>query len=131
MPRIRVATDTDFKSFFHADPPSVWLGMVYEKEEAVVAIGTIVWESFGHAIAFFHCREAISKFTMQRVAKNVFRVLKDVGEPAVYGVPDENIPGAEKWMRRFGFVPTGYVPPGYNHEVWRLDLGEAHAASDP
>lgn len=128
--KVRPATAADFLAFFNASPPPIWMGLVYE-ENGPVAFGTIVWESWGHAIAFFHCRRAISKFTMQRVVKRVFRILRDVGEPAIYGVPDMKIPGAEKWMRRLGFQPTGFVPPGYTDEVWRLDLGEGNAASDP
>lgn len=125
--RIRVAGDADFEAFFSSKPPPVWLGIVHEKDGEVTAFGSVVWEEWGHAIVFYHCREKLSRFTMQRAAKRVIGILRSVGEPAVYSVPDKAIPGAETWLERLGFRPTGYVPPGYSDEVWRLDLNDAAA----
>lgn len=126
---IRPATAADFQNFFAKPPPPIWLGMLYERDGMAVAIGTVVWEEWGHAICFYHCKEAISKFTMHRVARRVIEVLRKVGEPAVFSVPDRNIPGATTWLQRLGFRPSGYTPPGYDEEVWRLDLADAASAS--
>lgn len=117
-----MATDEDFRQFFNADPPPIWLGLAYEDEGQLVAFGSVLWMEWGQAVGFYHCKRAISKFTMQRVAKNVIRTLKSVGEPALYAVPDKNVVGSQHWLRRLGFSRTGFVPPGYDDEVWKLDL---------
>lgn len=96
-------------------------GWVAERNGRVVAAGTVSWDEWGRAWGWFNRREPVPAVTMHRRAIEMLRLLREVGEPALYAICHVETPGAEKWLKRLGFVPDATL----THElgpVYRCDL---------
>lgn len=107
MTLVRQASTADFVRFYERSVPEIWLGMVAERDGELIGFGLVVWDDLGRALAIFDRKADFSAFTMHRVAKRVLSALKEADEPVIYAYCDTHIPGASKWLRRLGFVPTG------------------------
>ena len=63
---------------------------------------------------YFDNKEGVSPFLMHRLAKRTIAHLRSVGVEHLYAECSDSILGAEKWLRRLGFVRDG--------KSWRCDL---------
>lgn len=116
----RLATNADFRAYYGRDPPSEWIGwvgFVGEAEGAFICFGGVYWNAGCVACGFFDRRGDVPKKSMHQIAVRIMRTLKAVGEKAVYVVCDEDIPGAETWLRRLKFLPEPDTPG-----LWKAEL---------
>jgi hypothetical protein len=115
--QVRLATPGDISAFAGQEPPEwcvEWVAYVAEHEGKPIALGTIFWDKWGRVWGAFDNKEGVSPFLMHRLAKRTITHLRSVGVEHLYAECSDSILGAEKWLRRLGFVRDG--------KSWRCDL---------
>lgn len=104
---IRPATDQDWQALVDHPLPDIWVGLVSEDRLRVHGIGAAYLGKDGRWWVFFNREPGVRmKKTAHRAAKRLLWALRDAGI-VVRALPDCRIPGAELWLRRLGFRPTG------------------------
>lgn len=125
-PSARIATADDFLRYAGRMPPAEWciaesVGYAAERNGELVALGIVTWDHFGRAWGWFDTREALPALMLHRKAKAMLAVLRAVGEPVIYAGCDYTIAGAEKWLRRLGFIHDPEMS-SEERSVWRCNL---------
>lgn len=115
---VRLATDADFRDFFHADPPAVWTGLCGERDGAIVGIGGVVYSEDGVAVAFLDTKERPG-MTLHRAGLRFMAAMREVGEPIIYTAADETLSRAADWLMRLGFKMTPDIIDGRRIMTWR------------
>lgn len=124
---VRRLTREDLQAL-DAELPEEWnigkpAGYAAERNGELVAIGQVTWDRYGHVWGWFNKRERIPAIIMHRCALEVLDFLSrpEVGEKHLYMICNLAVPGAEKWVRRLGFVPDETLTHPYG-PVFRCDL---------
>ena len=116
MLTIRVATESDFRSFYDRDPPELWHAMCGDRDGTIVGMAGVVYGLDGVAMGFLDATERPS-FALHRTAKKFLAVMKAVGETAIYTSCEDSIPRAEEWLIRLGFKLLPDTVEG--QRIWR------------
>jgi hypothetical protein len=116
MLKVELATPATFRAWCGREMPDSYVGYIGKRDGVPVAMGGVFWDDDGFCIAAYDSRGRISAFVMHRIALRLLKVLRDIGETAVWADCDRNIPGAEKWLRRLGFTPCAGAD---GEEVWQ------------
>jgi hypothetical protein len=122
---IRPVTRADIREYAGQDIPE-WCvafgGYAAEQAGAVVALGLVILDSHGRIWGGFESKVPLSPVRMHRSARKVLARLRDAGESVMHAHCSQSIPGAEKWLRRLGFVPAPEMTIDPNHPVWTCTL---------
>lgn len=128
MIALRPATADDFRRYAGAGLPEEWCaggwvcGDVLEEGGQIVAYGLVTQDRYGRIWGWFSRKGPVSRFLMHRKALAMIDLLRRCGEPALYAVCSEAIPGAAMWLQRLGFAPARELTTDPNHSVWKCDL---------
>lgn len=122
---VRSVTREDLQAL-DAELPEEWnigkpAGYAAERNGELVATGQVTWDRYGHVWGWFNNCERVPAIIMHRCALEMLRLLRECEEARLYMICDLDAPGAEKWVRRLGFVPDDTMkhPLG---PVFRCDL---------
>ena len=125
--RLRPATYEDVVRYAGHELPEDWciehrvVGHAAEAGGEVVAVGYVTWDMLGRCWGWFSRRDALSPFLVHRKARATMRLLREVGEPALYAICNAAIPRAEEWLRRLGFHAAPEVSVSLG-AWWKCDL---------
>jgi N-acetylglutamate synthase-like GNAT family acetyltransferase len=106
---IRPTTKADCDAFYNKAPPyrikahtGLWNG-------EIVAIGGLGFEPGGKVVAFADLKEISRQvqggLVLHRMARRIIADAKAAGIRRLVAQMDENIPAAERWLKRLGFEP--------------------------
>ena len=127
---LRRATADDFLAFFGRPPPTeIWFAVAACRGDELVAIGSVFWfwnarSASNHVLqawAYIDEKEPMPAVVKHRIALRALAILRAEGETAIYSCCNSSIDGAERWLRRLGFLPAPEWAIG-NEMVWRCDL---------
>ena len=96
-------------------PPVRLWGYAAELNGEVLAFGGLAFMP-EYVVAFMQGHEHISRFPVafHKAVKRGLREAKERGIPRIIALADENVPAAERWLERLGFVRKG--------DVWALEV---------
>lgn len=128
--QIRNARADDYVAVTKRQPPEIWFGMVAECDRKRVAVGKVEWawvqvgeEARLMCWASFDRLGEVAAVVVHRRVRQVFKMLREDGEKAVYCYCNTALPTAERWLRRLGFVPMPEITPHPEYgAVWCCDL---------
>lgn len=105
-PEIRKASVEDYKFFYPGQPVPTFDGIVAEINGKPVAIGGFCHYA-GYVVAFVDLREEARPYFMHlyRLAHSYMEKARVAGYRYVYAKRDPNQDTADRFVRRFGFVP--------------------------
>lgn len=106
------------------------VGYAAERDGELLATGSVTWDRYGRAWGWFNRRGRVAPSTMHRCALEMLGMLRRVGEPEIYMICNLAIPGAEKWVKRLGFVRDERLPHPWG-PVYRCDLISAQEIATP
>lgn len=103
---LRAANDADWRTFWGLEPPPHWIGFTCEVAGRLEGFGGVYEADDGRWWVTFKRLPGVTRnVTAHRAARMTLECVKAAGV-TVHALAETDIPGAEFWLRRLGFVET-------------------------
>ena len=117
MEQIERATDIDFVRFYKHEPPKEWIGYAVKKGKLVKSMAGVAKLEDGSFFGFLNITDKYRKpILFRQVLRALLLAARELNATTVKTTCDLDIPHAEFFLRRLGFLPTD--DEINNQKVW-------------